>query len=103
LANFEMDRSQALALIEAPPLSGGAEILDLDSLSRLLDYGWLSDTNRSDGEFGLETSQNNGFPHWAIFDDTSGYNDDQFSFPSLNKTGRESEWWFGISNEDADV
>jgi hypothetical protein len=105
-----MNQSQALALIETPPLSGGVESVDLESLSRVLDYGWLSDASRSNELFPHNHPKDTGLVNWSIFDDTVGAGNSQSldiighsTNPFCDRSGKAGEWWFDIDNGDIDA
>lgn len=96
-----MDRLQALSLLDTSFLDGSIEDKDLSSLSCVLDYGWLSNANRTEPPSGQNTPQNTEFENWSLFDDMIGSNADQ-SFDIvgscvntiLNTGSRSNEWWF---------
>jgi len=107
LAEFEIDQSRALALIDTPLSQNAVENMDLDTLLRILDYGWLSDANRS-GRTARPTSPSaTEFGTWSIFGDFIGGNLDQ-SFDIvghgmnsiLHRSDRVRDWWYSPGNED---
>jgi hypothetical protein len=101
LANFDISPAQALSLIKSPFSRNNVEELDLETLSSILDYGWLSNANRSDLPLGLNKRPLDGFANWSIFDEVIGNDYSQpFDFVGncmnsmVNKPGKESDWWY---------
>ncbi len=72
LAEFHIDRPRALALIDPSFSQQRIGRMDLDNLSRILDYGWLSDANRFDRPGVPDTPQTVDLGTWAMFEEFLG-------------------------------
>jgi hypothetical protein len=101
LAKFGVDQHQSQALINASFAQDDDEDMDIDALSCIVDYTWLSDANRSGTNSVMNTPRDASFPDWSIFGETMGGNDGQpFDLVGqcvnsfFHKPGRESDWWF---------
>jgi hypothetical protein len=86
-------------LINAPFSRSDVADLDMETLSCIIDYGWLSDANRAELQLSLNTPALGGFANWSVFDEPIGNEFNQsFDFigncmnSMLNRSGRETGW-----------
>jgi hypothetical protein len=89
LREFEIDKQSAHALIEPSSFSADDELADPEKLWCILDYGWLSDANRSDSPFQPSPFTGGSSSGWGLFEDLIG---DDIFFPTMHDfpTGMEN-------------
>jgi hypothetical protein len=98
LAKFRVDQRQSQALINTFFTQDDDEDMDIDALSCIVDYTWLSDAHHSSTNSVINTPRDASFPDWSIFGEAMGGNNGQLfnivgqyvnSF--FYKPGRESD------------
>lgn len=108
MRELQVKQSAAQTLIEPDFLPNDIESMQLESLSRILDYGWLCDAHRSDQPSQAKTPQNANLCNWGFFEDlVVGDMEQSDDIVGLgmnalfqNKSGRATDWWFDAGHED---
>ena len=78
MREFAIDKQSAHALIEPSFFSTDDELANPEKLWCILDYGWLSDANRSGSSFQASPFLGGASPGWGLFEDLIG---DDIFFP----------------------
>ena len=98
-----MEANHALALIQAPSLDTDIENVYIETMSCIIDYGWLCDAHRSDPQPGSTKPKFGGLSAWSIFDEASRTSENEnFDFVGncmnsmMNRSGREMSWWYDL-------
>lgn len=98
---FQIDPSAALALIEPHFTAVDIEPTTLERWSNIIDYGWLSDANRTERTTVVQTPQTLNPGNWNFFEDLIGDNVDgsvDMVGGGLNtlmhdRSGSLKDWW----------
>ncbi|KAH8691352.1 fungal-specific transcription factor domain-containing protein [Talaromyces proteolyticus] len=88
LREFDVGESVAKNLIKPSSADDDIESDDLDALWRIVDYGWLTDANRTDSPFRRTPSQLSGIFHWDLIEDLMC---SHFSMPLGQSSYREGD------------
>lgn len=98
LREFDVGEPVARALIEPSSSDDDIEPQDMDVLWRILDYGWLSDANRTESPFKPSPSQASGMLSWRFFEDLIG---DELNMAVMQqRSSRHGDWWSQLGERD---
>lgn len=109
-----MDPRLAQALIELSTSINDVDMTELDKLCCIIDYGWLSDANRTGSPFRPMTPLSADIGNWSFFEDflapelDSGRGNDlpadildhavqQGMSPASSRNNRAKDWWLSFA------
>lgn len=110
MREFDVGETVARTLIEPSTTESDLQPEDMDALWRILDYGWLSDGNRTEFPFRRDLSQAVRIQSWRLFEDPTGTDfniptghggeRDQNAYTQQHQDILNSDWWFQLDNSD---